>query len=277
MPTPSEKTIVRKKKTWLKITLFLVFLFGLGISYVLFIEPYWIKVTHHTVHIKTPLLKPIKIAHLSDLHTRGVGRREQKLFSLLESEKPDLIVISGDTVTLQTTASELFDTLSHLHAPLGVFAVRGNWDRDYHLPNEEETYKKAGVYLLHNESIPILDNIRLLGFDQDWPSEESTFLQKALNSLPSSSFCIALFHEPAFFDSLSTRCNLSLAGHTHGGQVRIPFLSPFWLPPGSGPYVAGWYQKHQSQMYVSQGIGTSIYPIRFFCRPEIAMITLATE
>ena len=75
-------------------------------------------------------------------------------------------------------------------------------------------------------------------------------------------------------DRIAGKCDLALAGHTHGGQVRLPWLPPLWLPRGSGRFVEGWYEREGSQMYVCRGIGMSILPIRFFCRPELAVITV---
>lgn len=260
------------KKIWKKILLVFFIIPLLLFGYALGIEPYWIKTTHHTLHVDVSLPKAIKIAHLSDLHTQGLGRREKKLLALLEQEKPDVIVITGDTMNGETKPQELFDVLSQLHAPLGVFAVPGNWDRSFGDNAELEIYQKAGVHLLKNETFPLFEKIQLLGLNASW---DPTLLQQTLSQLSDHSFCIALFHEPILFDSVTTKCKLAFSGHTHGGQVRLPFLPPFWLPPKSGSYVAGWYQKAQSHMYVSQGIGTSLFPIRFFCRPELAIITIS--
>src|ERR1700688_3296564 len=86
------------------------------------VEPYRIEVTHSSV--RAPLTRPLKIAHLSDLHTSGLGRRERQLLSLLDAEQPDVIVITGDTVTRGNQYENIRPLLSHLHAPLGVWVVR---------------------------------------------------------------------------------------------------------------------------------------------------------
>ena len=99
-------------------------------------------------------------------------------------------------------------------------------------------------------------------------------LEIALRGVPPDAFVIALFHSPVYFDQLAARCPLALAGHTHGGQVRIPLVPAFWLPRGSGRYLAGWYRRDAAEMYVSRGIGTSVLPMRFLCRPELAFITV---
>jgi predicted MPP superfamily phosphohydrolase len=88
------------------------------------IEPYRIDITHH--HIRANTGSPIKIAHLTDLHTYGVGRREQKVLDILESERPDLIVITGDLVDTQAGYAGSSEVLKRMSAPLGVWVVRGN-------------------------------------------------------------------------------------------------------------------------------------------------------
>src|ERR1700722_10022223 len=90
------------------------------------VEPYRIEVSHGSV--QAPLTRPLKVAHLSDLHTSGLGRRERQLLGLLDAEQPDVIVITGDTVTWGHHYENIRPILSRLHAPLGVWLVRGNWE-----------------------------------------------------------------------------------------------------------------------------------------------------
>src|ERR1700681_2267136 len=97
------------------------------------VEPYRIEVTHSSV--QAPLTRPLKIAHLSDLHTSGLGRRERQLLLLLDAEQPDVIVITGDTVTRGHHYANIRPILSRLHAPLGVWLVRGDWENDCPLHN----------------------------------------------------------------------------------------------------------------------------------------------
>jgi predicted MPP superfamily phosphohydrolase len=83
---------------------------------------------------------------------------------------------------------------------------------------------------------------------------------------------IALFHSPEYFDQIAPTIDLAFAGHTHGGQVNAPLAGALWLPPGSGRFVEGWYSSANAKLYVSRGVGTSIAPLRFLCRPEIAVV-----
>ncbi len=236
------------------------------------IEPYRIEVTHSTV--QGPLTLPLKIAHLSDLHTSGLGRRERKLLLLLDAEHPDVIVITGDTLTRGHHYDNIRPLLSRLHAPLGVWLVRGNWENE-RLPHDERTfYSQLGIHFLLNEASPIRPDIWIAGLDD--PSTGTANLDNALKTVPPGAYVITAFHAPAFFDKIAGRVPLVLAGHTHGGQVRLPLVPVFWLPRGSGRFLEGWYAERGSRMYVSRGIGTTFLPLRFRCLPELAIITVGS-
>jgi hypothetical protein len=237
------------------------------------VEPYWIEVTRH--HVSAPVATPLKIAHLTDLHTRGLGRREFRMLALLQREQPDVIVITGDLVTKRTTASDCRAVLSQLQAPMGVWMVEGNWEKWRGLGLAESFYASAGVRLLDNEAVELRPGLWLVGLD-DAPTGAPE-IETSMLGVPDDAYTIALFHSPAFFDSIAGDCDLALTGHTHGGQVRLPLTPPFWLPRGSGRFVEGWYETRGSQMYVCRGIGMSILPVRFFCRPELALIILSDE
>src|SRR5262249_18282977 len=98
------------------------------------VEPNWIEVTHES--LSAPIRQSLKIAHLTDLHARGLGFRERRLLKLLDQEKPDIIVITGDTVPPSGSYEAESQVLRSLHAPLGVWLVRGNWENWHTLRNE---------------------------------------------------------------------------------------------------------------------------------------------
>lgn len=251
-------------------------LFALAIDAVL-VEPYRVETTHYTVN--GAVGRPLKIAQLSDFHTHGLGRREHKVLAILAAEKPDAIVITGDSLAgYGGTYQEVKQVYEQLHAPLGVWFVRGNWENDHPIRprrNEKPFYESAGIHLLVNASAQLLPGIWLVGLDD--PSSSPVHLDAALAGIPPDAYKIALFHAPGYFDHIAGHVNLALAGHTHGGQVRIPLVRPFWLPKDSGRFLAGWYDEAGSRMYVSRGIGMSFLPIRFLCRPEVAIITIQPE
>jgi predicted MPP superfamily phosphohydrolase len=235
-----------------------------------FIEPYRIEVTHF--YVQAPVGRPLRIAHLTDLHTKGMGRRERHLLELLDAEQPDVIIITGDTVTSGFHYDRIRPLLSLLRAPLGVWLVRGNWENAMPLRNERAFYSQLGIHFLLNEAAPIRPGVWLAGLDD--PSTGTPNLNAALATIPSGAYVILAIHAPGFFDQAAGRAPLVLAGHTHGGQVHVPFVPVFWKPHDSGRYLEGWYTLAGSQMYVSRGIGTSTVPIRLLCRPELAIITI---
>ena len=245
--------------------------------YALFIEPYWIQVTYSDMH--GDVTAPLKIAHLSDLHIVGMGRRERRLLEILDQEKPDVIVMTGDSIGQWVGAyghsgdySKAKKLYQYLHAPLGVWFVRGNWENAKPVPNEQAFYQSAGVHLLVNSGAALRPDVWIAGLDD--PRSGIPNVASALAGAPANAYTILLFHSPAYFGHVEGRVKLCLTGHTHGGQVRLPFVQPFWLPGGSWPYVEGWYEGKGSKMYVSRGLGTSILPIRFLCRPEVSFVTI---
>lgn len=242
-----------------------------GVFYAFRVEPFWVQATHH--EFSGPVPRVIKIAHLSDIHSRGWSRREASILSLIAAERPHLIVITGDCFTDRYESQDFsLDFLKELKAPLGVWAVRGNWEIWRPADNEPAFYEEAGVNFLLNQSSSPLKGFSIVGLDDPWSGKAD--LPKALKGVPPNNFRLVLFHAPAFFDRTNEPFQLALAGHTHGGQVRIPFMKPLILPEDSGRFVQGWYESHGAQMYVSRGIGTSLVQARFLCRPEVAFITL---
>ena len=236
------------------------------------IEPAWIEVTHYAV--AAPVSPPIKIAHLTDLHTRELGRPERRLLELLEQEKPDVIVITGDVTHNDARLDDARPLLERLHAPLGIWVVRGNWEVWRPAEDVRDFFRSLGIHYLLNECAPLREDLWLVGLDD--PRAGTPDPDHALAGVPAGVYTIALVHAPVAFDTLAGRTNLVLAGHTHGGQVRLPFWGPIWLPEATGGYVAGWYRKSNTQMYVSRGIGMSVLPVRFLSRPELTILTLGT-
>lgn len=241
-------------------------------AYARWIEPQWIEVTRHRVGA-VPLSHPIRIAHLSDVHTRGVGRREQRVIDLLASERADLVVVTGDIVAQGADRETTRAFLSRLLAPLGVWVVRGNWENWSPKPAERAFYDS--VKLLVNQAARVSDRLWLAGLDD--PASGKPDLDATLAGVDPDVYVVALFHSPFYFDRLAGRVPLALAGHTHGGQIRLPLWGPVWLPRGCGRFLSGWYTAARSRLYVSRGIGTSIYGLRFLSRPEIAIIRLEPE
>lgn len=259
-----------RKWLWAAVIALFLSVVAAGVDAV-YIEPFRIQVNHYD--IQAPVSAPLKIAQLSDLHTHGMGKNERHLLEILDAEKPDVIVMTGDCLGNlagdYTYCKELYE---NLHAPLGVWFVRGNWEHDRPVHRERLFYHEAGVGLLVNANTELRPNLWLIGLDD--PQSGWARPDIALAGVPQDAYKIMIFHSPAYFRRIAGRVNLCLTGHTHGGQVRIPFVHPFWLPKGAGPYLEGWYEMKGSRMYVNRGLGMSNLQIRFLCRPEISFFTL---
>lgn len=231
-------------------------------------EPYLLRITHHPRRVRG-LQRPLRVAHVSDLHVHSFGLRERRLLAALGREKPDLIAITGDTVDAGDL--ELARPLiAAMRAPLGVLAVAGNWEHWRPVRGDQATfYASAGARFLRNESLRVRDDVIVAGHDDALSGDPQRVMMTGAGAR------IALFHAPIGIDLVDNDVDLALAGHTHGGQVRIPFLGALWRPPGSAEYDRGWYSRGRAMMHVSSGVGTSILRVRLACLPELAILDLA--
>lgn len=252
----------------LKIILLLIPVFIL--IYSTCFEPYQLESTFHEVTIGKGS-KSLLVAHITDLHTDGLNTLELKLIDVIRSEKPDLIFITGDIATPGGTAQGYEDVLSKLQAPLGVYFIQGNWE--YWEPIKElgNILQKTNIVDLTNKQIHIKDNLWLVGLDDELAGSPEL---EVYGKVPETGKILSIFHSPVLFESINKKTDLAFAGHSHGGQVRLPFIGSLWTPEGTGKFDSGWFQEGRGKMYVSRGLGNSILPIRFNCKPEVAFIKI---
>lgn len=246
--------------------------------YATFIEPTWINIQAYDIRSDTTL-DSIRIIQLSDLHLQNIGKREIKIAEQVNSIQADLIILTGDVIDKADKLLILHTFLNDLH-DLTAVAVLGNWEHwsGVDISALREEYQHHNVRLLVNEidAYQIKKRtIQVLGLDDSTAGQPNyDLLQYPIED----DLSILALHSPVFFDNLPTITktqlfDLCLAGHTHGGQVTL-FGQPIWMPPGSGTFASGLYQTPVCNLYVSKGIGTSILPIRFWARPEIAVFDL---
>jgi predicted MPP superfamily phosphohydrolase len=263
----------------------LLSLIVLVLGYVFLIEPNWIEVTQHEAWFKTlpPAFDGLVVAHLSDLDIVSYGRRERRVVNVLAHAKPGLIVLTGDLIAKggdRTAVQQFLTDLQPLHTPFGVWAVLGNQEHTEMLAQDHDAvhrfFNDADVGLLVNEAGRLgrgVDTLTLIGVDDPYTGHDR--LWEAVKGMQRTPFAILLSHSPEiFFKADVARFDLILAGHTHGGQVRLPWLGALWHPEGSESYEAGWFSGKSARMFVTRGVGTSILPIRFLSRPEVPLITL---
>ena len=227
----------------------------------------------------------LSIAVIADLHVGAPYMPLERVKTIVRNVnniKPDLILLAGDYsinhffggtfVEFEPIAREL----SKLKAKLGVFSVLGNHDWYNGADKARQVFEGVGIPVLNDEAIEIKDeNYRfwLVGISDYWEGRHD--VGKAFRDVPKDASVIVLTHNPDVFPELPRPVSIGLAGHTHGGQVRLPFIGSPVVPSSYGQrYIAGHIIENGKHFFVSPGIGTSIIPIRFRMPPEIPIITL---
>lgn len=230
----------------------------------------------------------LKIAQLSDLHLHRVSRAYRTAIDVIRKEHPDLVVITGDLVDRPEETSACLSFLSQLRAAarVPVVVVPGNWDhrafptRQSIAAWHQRLQAETGIRVLVNQNVVLHrhgDSIWLVGTDDPYFGHAD--LDASFKGVPDSAFAVVLTHAPEAFEELAQRpaARLVLAGHTHGGQVRLPFIGALRVPSRYGTRFAhGLYQLGDTLFYVNAGMGMSHLPIRFLCRPELTFITLTS-
>ncbi|MDZ4766164.1 MAG: metallophosphoesterase [Chloroflexota bacterium] len=239
-----------------------------------------------------PAFDGYKIAHLTDIHLDGTPAAEARLaraVAWINAAQPDAIALTGDFVTLKLPGDTgaLIAHLRTLRAPDGVFAVMGNHDHKRHRYMVEGVLKAAQIHHLANAIHPLRRDDALLTLcGVDSMSRRRARLDRVLSALNRAAreqgdaagqpCAILLAHEPDFADiaAPTRRFDLQLSGHAHGGQIRIPFVTPRFLPIYGERYSNGLYLVQRMMVYSNRGLGTTGIPIRFRCPPEVTVITL---
>lgn len=243
------------------------------------IEPNWVDV--HRVVIRDAELARVvgstKMVHITDIHlTEGIGFREKKLIEKINALRPDIILFTGDIIDDATQVEPAVELFKSMRAAKGIYAIPGDTDRivmdGRSLARE---LAPSGIHFLLNESRNIpLDNgssMWLAGLDDS--RSKRGLLEQVLSRSPPEEPAILIAASPSIFqEAIRAGVNLVLVGDTHGGQVGIPFLVKMSRYANRTPYMKGLFTEGETAMYVNRGIGTKTLPIRFLCRPEIAVI-----
>ncbi|MDR3652992.1 MAG: metallophosphoesterase [Paludibacter sp.] len=257
-------------------------------------ETRWVKTTHVT--IESPDIPKSfdgkRIVFVSDIH-HGAAlsiERVQKLVRRINNLRPDIIILGGDYVSLDEKYIEpVFTELGKLKSKYGVFGVLGNHDYFVNGDLSKKMLVRNGIKLCDNKSYWVKinsDSIKIGGVDD--PSGSKQILDSTIYDVHKSDFCILICHRPEYIDQIhSDLVDLTLSGHTHGGQVTffglwapiLPTDSGMWaglsLTRESQKYRYGLvHSKTTMQSYITSGIGTRAPHFRFFCRPEIAVLEL---
>jgi predicted MPP superfamily phosphohydrolase len=233
------------------------------------------------------------IAQLSDFHYERTFSDApiRKSIELVNSVRPDLVVLTGDFVTVGmfesrghasryawTAAAPCAEILSRLEARIGRFAILGNHDADSNPKMITDVIQSHGIPVLKNQSVAIergAERIWLAGVDDALRGTPD--LGAAIEKIPPNEVIVLLAHEPDFADEASLNpVDLQLSGHSHGGQIWIPGIGAPWLPELARSYPRGLYRIGNLTLYTNLGIGTIRVPIRINCVPEVTLFTLRT-
>jgi len=280
----------KAKRWWRGVALSLLVLSGGLATWAFGIEPGLLTV--RTVEVVSPLWPggrpPLRIAVIGDLHSGAPHTGLDKINEVVDrinALKPDLILLLGDYVIHGVvwgrfvSPERTADRLKRLRARHGVFAVLGNHDWWLDGPRVEKALTQAGIPVLENQALPVdlpSGRVWLAGIADDTTRDPQP--ARTLARLPSGEPVIVFTHDPAIFPDVPARAVLTLASHTHGGQVFLPWVGAL-ISPGRAPlrHAYGLIRELGKTMYVTSGIGTSILPIRFNMPPEIALIRLTSK
>jgi len=214
---------------------------------------------------------PLRLVQISDIHYCGDRELLESVVLEVNNLGPDLVCITGDLAGTAELLPEALEVLRRLRAP--VFAVPGNWD--YRTGADLEALRAfceaTGGCFLVNESARFAEDLTVVGLDDmklGAPDVEKAFSGVA----GGGNRALVLMHCPATVEMLGERrVALALAGHSHGGQVRLPLIGALLLPRHTRPYVMGMFETPNGPLYVNAGIGASSLPLRLFCPPEITL------
>ena len=228
------------------------------------LEPTWLKIRRLNLAEGKPAHR---LVHFTDFHHKGDRKYGMSLVNTINSLSPEAVFFTGDLVEESRYLNEALQLLSGIRSP--VFGVPGNHDYWSRAPFAEIARcleATGGAWLLDQNRILSELQINLIGLTCRNILPRSAAPEPGLKN-------VLLMHYPAWAKRLSAhRYDLMLAGHSHGGQVRLPLYGPLMVPFGVDEYDLGWFDTPAGPLYVNAGIGWYPVPLRFNCRPEVTVI-----
>ena len=227
-----------------------------------------------------PAFEGFTIAQLTDIHLLPYTRPEfiREVAAAANALNPDLILLTGDYVWHDPGAmDELAPILAGLDAREGVYGILGNHDYWLDVEAVKEGFRQARTPLLINQHITLAraeQKLVLAGLDDGWAGQPD--LAATLDGAPADAPILLMLHEPDLADVYAPQAPfaLQMAGHSHGGQVRIPGRGPMVLPYLGRKYDMGLYQVGAMWLYTNRGLGEISVPLRINCPPELTLFTL---
>ena len=219
-----------------------------------------------------------KLAMISDLHYGGHRAPLTILAETMQTLHPDAVAIVGDLLSDLSGLDQVESLLKAMNLP--CFVVPGNWEHYLDWPGweQQDFYRRLGAeYLLNSHSAELSDSgIQLAGIDDPFVGLDD--LESAIKGFNPNRPLVLLSHSPRIAKrAAKAGVDITLCGHTHGGQIRIPGIGALIVPPGSDGYEMGMYSVGKMPLYVNRGIGTCMVPARFLCPPEITLFSFVPE
>ena len=279
---PSKKKISRRKFIkWASAT-GVAALAGGAVIDAFFVEPHWFKVTRPVFQIPNlpSAWDGVRIVHITDIHVGRLSSLDdaRDIVNMANALHPDIVVMTGDYVSKAAAATRaLVEVIRDLRAKVAKFAVLGNHDYWTNSVAMINLFEETGVRMLTNRSHVLRrkgQSLCFAGVDDLMAGRPD--LNRALTGVDKQISRILLCHNPDFAEIMpgNPRVDLMLCGHTHGGQIKIPFIGPLVLPIKHKKYAEGLVQGPRCPVFISHGLGMVNYPVRFNCRPELPLITL---
>lgn len=252
-------------------------------------EPASLRVVEEHISLRGSARATVRIAVLADLHTgspfNGLSRLRE-VVAQTNAARPDVVCILGDLVIQgvlggrSVTPEDISAELKQLRANAGVFAVLGNHDSWLSHDRVQSALERNGVRLIEETAVKVAapgGSIWLAGIGDVWTRRFD--IGAALAAVADDTSPVVLMtHNPDVFPQVPARVALTLAGHTHGGQVKLPLLGTPIVPSRFGSrFAAGHIIENGRHLYVATGVGTSILPVRFRVPPAVSVLTLAFE
>ncbi len=251
-------------------------------------EPASLIITEERIPLRLAARGSVRIAILTDLHVGSPFNGLAKLHDAVQrtnAARPDVICILGDLVIQGVIGGrfvppeEIAAELKALRSPAGVFAVLGNHDGWLDHDRVKRELEQNGIRVIEESAVRTQTPAGpawIAGISDLWTGVHD--VRAALEAVKDDEPVILLTHNPDVFPTVPARVRLTLAGHTHGGQVRLPFVGRPIVPSRFGQrYAAGHVIEEGRHLFVATGVGTSILPVRFRVAPSVTMLTIASE
>ncbi len=251
-------------------------------------EPASLNVTEERIPLHLAAHGSVRIAILTDLHVGAPFNGPAKLHAVVErtnAARPDIICILGDLVIQGVIGGnfvppeQIASELKALRAPAGVFAVLGNHDGWLDHDRVKRALEQNAIRLIEETAVRTQTSagpLWIAGISDLWTGVHD--MRAAVDRVRDDAPVILLTHNPDVFPDVPARVALTLAGHTHGGQVRLPFVGRPIVPSQFGQrYAAGHVIEQGRHLFVATGVGTSILPVRFRVPPSVTVLTIESE